>query len=360
MDAADKLALELSDRKMQLKAAMFGNKLASFHAFPSLADVSLGELSFAHIQLPFKKLDLYTDELEAVEIRADFDFLLPLEHGQRIVAFKLHYKSEDSEEVTQMSCFDRLGRLIGSQYLDHLVQRGNVAQCGPSEFVVCHYSDSPELSVYDSDLKCLRNTGCMNYSAICCNSKFVFGLWDWGDRHDYYYEPDDDDDDSDEQQAQYSRQRIQVLHLDTLNDAFGLRVPAKYTIERIMADERHVVVISRLACEPSRQWIMTLFDLATCNESASGDKTARKFFVAERHVPLAIKSVSLSSVFLFEGWLVVPRKSMNKFVWFDKKGQQSETSTKWDSQYLKKIYSFGSDLLFSTHDGKLLLKGKET
>ena len=367
LDQANKLAQELSDHKMQLKAAMFGNKLASFHAFPSAADASLGELAFTYIQLPFKKLNLYTDNHYAVDIRAKFDFLLPLEHGQRIFAFKRFYKSEETEDVTLMSCFDPLGRLIDSKYLEHLVQQENVAQCGPSEFVVCHYSDSPELSVYDSDLKCLRHMGCLNFSAICCNSKYLFGLWDWHDRHDYYYS--DSEDEGAASKEKYSRQRIQVIHLDTLYPAaFAPRLPKKYTIERILADEHHVVAMSRVACEPSRhQWFMTLFDLATCAQTANNSGAAKrgsgetecKFFLAEKQIALDIKSMPLSSVFLFEGWLVFPLKSKNSFVWYDKNGKRSETNTEWDSNNLKRIYSFGSDLLFAQYDGKLLLKAKE-
>ena len=63
--------------------------------------MSLGKLTYAHIQLPFKKLDFYADELKAVDIRADFDFLLPLEHGQRIVTFNHDHKGDYN--VTQMS-----------------------------------------------------------------------------------------------------------------------------------------------------------------------------------------------------------------------------------------------------------------
>ena len=49
LNEANKLAKELSDRKKELKAAMFDNKLASFKAFPSLGDASLGELAFGRI-----------------------------------------------------------------------------------------------------------------------------------------------------------------------------------------------------------------------------------------------------------------------------------------------------------------------
>ena len=50
LDEANKLAQELSDRKKELKAAMFNGKLASFIKFPRMdVDVSLGELAFTDI-----------------------------------------------------------------------------------------------------------------------------------------------------------------------------------------------------------------------------------------------------------------------------------------------------------------------
>ena len=85
LDEAYKFAQELSDRKKELKAAMFDNKLASFSVFPNMGEPSLGELTFAHIQLPFAKVDF--TELKTVDIRDRYDFLLPLDNGERIVAF---------------------------------------------------------------------------------------------------------------------------------------------------------------------------------------------------------------------------------------------------------------------------------
>ena len=77
LEEVHKLTQELSDRKKELKAAMFGNKVASFIAFPSVEESSLlGELAFTHIQLPFKKLA--STDLKPVNILTDYDFLLPL------------------------------------------------------------------------------------------------------------------------------------------------------------------------------------------------------------------------------------------------------------------------------------------
>ena len=324
---------------------MFNDKLASFHAFPSMDETCLlGELAFTDIQLPFKKLDMTSTKFKQIDIHVGYDFLLPFEHGQFVVTFNRYKTSEDSEEdMTLMSCFDPLGRLTGSKYLFHHVEHEHVGQCGPSEFIVCHYSDSPELSVYDSDLKCLRNVGCRDFSSFCCNSQFVFGLWNTGDSCLA------DSDDDDKQEEEYSSHRIQARHLDTLSKAFSLRVPKKYTIERIMADERHVVAMSFLKdSKLSSEWFMSIFDLATYSES--------DFFLAERHVGLAIESYSLPRVFLFDGWLVVPRENQNELVWFDKRGARSETSTKWDSDDLNNICSSGSSLFFIQRDGNLLLK----
>ena len=151
-----------------------------------------------------------------------------------------------------------------------------------------------------------------------------------------------------------------MCHLDTLKEAFGLRVPIKYTIERIMADEHHVVAMSLLESKVSSHWFMSTFDLATCNESGGGGnnnrdgKTVRKFFLAERHVCLAFESLYLDSVFLLDGWMVVLLN--DKLFWFDKNGKQSETTTKLDASKVKSIYSSGSSLLFTQIGGKLLLK----
>ena len=177
-------------------------------------------MTFAHVQRPLKKVDFASTELKPIDIRAHYDFLLPLEHGQRIVLFNRHLECDDFEKCfTQMSCFDRHGRLLGTVNIEHHVERENVVQCSPNEFVVCHYSYSPELSVYNSELKRSRNVGCKNFSHTCCNSKFVFGLWNTSersasfDRYSRYHEPDsnDDDDDEDEQTGEkHSREDTSV------------------------------------------------------------------------------------------------------------------------------------------------------
>ena len=120
-DEANKLAQELSDRKKVPKSAMFNDKLASFIAFPSIGDVSLGELAFTNIQMPFKKLDMTTtsssSELKPVDIRTtfDFDFVMPLDDGQCIVTFKWFNRKDNFERLfTQINSFDLSGRLIGS------------------------------------------------------------------------------------------------------------------------------------------------------------------------------------------------------------------------------------------------------
>ena len=101
---AYKLVQELDNFKKQLKAAMFNNKLAWLNAFPSIGDVPLGELNFATIQLPFEQLDMTSNELKPVVIRVrDYDFLLPLAHGQRFIFFK----SDDFEKCFTMRCTDR-------------------------------------------------------------------------------------------------------------------------------------------------------------------------------------------------------------------------------------------------------------
>ena len=346
---ANTRANELNDRKKQLKSAMFDNKLASFNAFPSIGESSLGELTFAHVQLPFKKLDMASAELKAIDIRADYDFLLPLDHGQRVVLFNRHLDWDDFEKCfTQMSCFDRLGRLEGINSVEHHVKDGNVAQCGPKTFVVCHYSYLAELGVYDSELKCLRNTGCKNYySSICCNSKFVFGMWDsseTSDENDSYngHQSADSDDDDDEDE-QHSSQRIRVHHLDTLSEAFGLRVPEKYTIEQIMADEHRVVATSRVG----KQWFMSIFDLS------GKENSARSYFLAERHIELSVQPL-WRPVFLLDGFLVVPQKK--ELVWFDKRCKRCETSTQVDLSDVLVLYSDGSSLTFVLRNKKLLLK----
>ena len=63
-------------------------------------------------------------------------------------------------------------------------------------------------------------------------------------------------------------------HLDTLSEANVLCVPAKYTVERILADEHHVVAVCRVGDE-ARQWFMSVFDLATCNQIGGDNTSAR-------------------------------------------------------------------------------------
>ena len=270
LDEANKLAQELSERKKELKSAMFNDKLASFHAFPVFDDASFGELVFATTKLPFKTLDITNTDLTPIDIRVNSDFVFLLEHGQRIVTVKSQYLND----VTQMCCFDPLGRLIGSENLNcGQLRQENVAQCGPNQFVVCHcvsfkfrVSDSFRLSLYNSSLEHLRSADCKNFTNICCNSKYVFGLWDTYDS----FKPDSDDDDDDEKQEEeeYSAHRIKVHRLDTLGKEFSLRVQAKYSIERIMADEHHLVALSRLANMSSCDWYFSIF--AGCGRILSG------------------------------------------------------------------------------------------
>ena len=160
---------------------MFNDKLASFNAFPSIGDVSLGELTFPHIQLPLKHLDLASAEFKRVYILTDYDFFLPLNSGYGIVTFRLYEEYGSFEKfIIQTTSFDWAGRIIGLSDNDdekHNVKQGTVSQCGPNEFVVSHGWGDPELIVFDSILKCLRKARCKKFSHICCNSKFVFGLW---------------------------------------------------------------------------------------------------------------------------------------------------------------------------------------
>ena len=181
----------------------------------------------------------------------------------------------------------------------------------------------------------------------------MFGLWNSDDDS---YEVDDDDDDYDELYNRFSGQRIQVHHLDTLSEAFELRVPRKYKIERIMADEHHVVAMCRLETEPeSRQLFMSLFDLATCNEIGCNNSAKDVLFsLNESPIDLNIQKQWLDEVFLFDGWLVVPRN--REFFWFDKEGNRSKTSTKLDTSELPTIFSSRSVLLFAFNKRNLLMK----
>ena len=361
---AKELVQELDEHKKELKSAVFDNRIALLNAFPSsIGDAMplLGELTFANVQVPFDWLEVdCTVEFKPLDIRARYDFLLPLDDGQRIVAFKQFLLESDDEKCfTQMSCFDQLGRLVATGELEHHVQLENVAQCGPSEFVVFHESNasgSPKLSVYASaDLKCLRTSACNNYfSNTCCNSKFVFGLCDSFELDSGKDDDDDSDDDTTERSKYCSRQRIRVHHLDTLSEAFALLVPKKYKIERLLADEHHLVAVCRMG-DKTRQWYMTVFDLATCDEilSRSGDKTGH-FCPPESLVDLDMEWLWQEELFLLDGWLVVP--SAEEILWFDKRGNRSETSTYVDTSDLHTIYASRSALLFHFHDGKLLMK----
>ena len=361
MYEAKQLAQELSDRKKELKAAMFDNKLASFNAFPSIGDAFLGELAFTYIQLPFKKLDISSREITPVDIRVRFD-------GQRIVAFRLNAGITYRKSTTSFTCFDRLGRQIAIETVKGVIEPNKVAQSCPDQFVVCNYFDLPMLSVYDSDLHCLRTVRCKMFATFSCNSKFVFGMWNTNDSNETDSDDDDDDNHNDnnnddnhndndnddgEQEEEYSTEVIQVLNVDTLNKAFDLHVPKKYTIEQIFADEHRLVVKSQLNSERDPlNWHMIVFDLAICNESG-GPKETRTFFLAEKTIDLKIDSI-YEHIFLFDGWLVIPHK--HELVWFDKNGTRSETKTEWDSENLRDIYSSGSTFILSKHDGKLLLK----
>ena len=120
-----------------------------------------------------------------------------------------------------------------------------------------------------------------------------------------------------------------------------------------MADEQHVVAMSRVE---GSKWFMSIFDLhdATSGKEQGVKKTKKaRFFLVERHIELAVKSLWLP-VFLLDGWLVVPHKK--ELVWFDKKGKRSETNTKVDASNVQDIYSSGSSFLFVLRNKKLLLK----
>ena len=341
LNKCTKFAKELSDCKRLLKAAWFGNRLATFDAFPSIADaMPLGELTFAHFQLPLATLGIDSNELKPVKIRAPYDFLLPLEHGQRIVKFKHFFEIDDIyKSFTQISCFDLHGHFIRTKTLKCHVQSKHVAQCGPSEFVVYHESGSPQLSVYNSALERLRNTSCNRFLSICCNSKFVFGVWNssaW----------------SVEDKTVYTTQLIQVRHLDTLSQAFLLRLPEQYTIERILGDEHHVVALCP-ARNCHRRWFMCLIDLATCNKNEGGYQMDR-VGLSENQFYIEMEWMWLDQVFLLDGWLVVP--GTQEMLWFDKEGTQSDLSTAWDTTKLLAIYASRSVILFKFGDGTLRMK----
>ena len=351
MNEANKLAQELSDRKKEFKAAMFGNKLASFFASPSIGETFLlGELVFTDIQLPFKSLDIA--ELQPVDIRVPYDFLLPLENGERIVAFWHH--GGDYISRTLLSCFDWLGRLICTKDLDRHVKQQEVAQCAPDQFIMSYDYNPSKLCVYNSSLHLVRSVAaCRKYSAICCSSKFVFGLFE---SHSF------SDDQSDEWTTgvDCSIRRIHAHHWDTeLSEAFILDVAEEqYSIEQLIADENHVMAICGFSTsqrESSPQWFVSAFDLqAICEEDSSGGKKAFKFYLSERPVHLSLHERFLPTVFCLDGWLVFHH--LEQIEWFDKEGNRSETITKLGSKNLNKIFASGSSFILTQHDGKLMLK----
>ena len=118
-----------------------------------------------------------------------------------------------------------------------------------------------------------------------------------------------------------------VHHLHTLKKAFVLGVSIKHTVERIMADESHLVAMSCVSREAeNRRWFMRIFDLATSNE-----RGGHKLMPAQSRIELTIEPMLVSSVFLFDGWMVVPLEKANELVWFDKSGRRRETRTKLDN-----------------------------
>ena len=179
----------------------------------------------------------------------------------------------------------------------------------------------------------------------------MFGLWDSNELKNYYYKYHCDEDE------QCSSLRVQACHLDTLKEAFSLRVPSKTTIERIMVDEHHVVAMSRPeeSEQESHQWFMSIFDLQA-SANTNGNKTVRKFHLVERHIELSLEPILLSSFFAYNEWLVVPCKN-RELLWFDKKDTRNETSTKLDNiSDMTAIYSSGSSLLFTVGKKQALVK----
>ena len=356
---ANKLAQELNDRRRELNSTIFSDKLVSFNASstPSIDDAPplLGELTFASpVKLPFKELFIASSDLKPVEFRAkDYDFLLPFDQGQHIVLFThiLDILEEDGSiwERVQMSSFTRLGRPTGIRSVYKDVKPGNVAQCGPSRtFVVCRYENSHHLSVYNTNVNCLRSAPCKNFSTICSNSKFVFGLWETKNER-----PADSDDIH--EQEPHSRQTIQVHDLNTLSEAFALGVHEKYRIKRIMVDEHHLVAMSQLL-ESSDEWLMSIFDFQDKSEvKENANDNMAHFFLHEKHVHFGKLNMSLP-VFLHCEWLIVPDENESKLVWFDKKGTRSETSTYTDLDHVRDIYSSGASLFFVLENKRLLLK----
>ena len=78
-------------------------------------DIS-GELAFTNVQLPFKSLNIAGTKFKPMDIRAGYEFVLPLEQGRCVVAFN-HCTIYYVKYATKMSSFDRFGRFIGSDIL---------------------------------------------------------------------------------------------------------------------------------------------------------------------------------------------------------------------------------------------------
>ena len=109
--------------------------------------------------------------------------------------------------------------------------------------------------------------------------------------------------------------------------------------------------MSRLDREPvTRHWSISIFDLATYNESSGdGGNNNTSFYLVEKHIELTTEPLLLSSLFLFHGWLVVPLKNANELVWFDKSGARRETSTKLNNiSSVRAIYSSAPELPIGT------------
>ena len=99
LEQANKLAQELIDRKKELKAVMFGNKLLSF--IPN-ADASLGKLVYTTIKVTSKTRGITENELDQIDVSAAYDFV-PLENARPIANFGSCEQLDDSTaQLTQM------------------------------------------------------------------------------------------------------------------------------------------------------------------------------------------------------------------------------------------------------------------
>ena len=169
--------------------------------------------------IPFKTLNITNTDLNLIDFRAECDFVLQLEQGQRIVTFK----HDGIEEATLIGCIDRLGRVLGCEKLEHSVERESVAQWGPHQFVVYNDCESTKLSVYNSSLHRVRSFDCKSFMYICKKSKFVFGLLDSCDSYETDSKDDDHEDDyndehdeqEEEEEEENSTEIIQVTSATT-------------------------------------------------------------------------------------------------------------------------------------------------